>query len=621
MTLRRHVAYAFFASAVFGCAAGPASVQRQPEKARTECRAAEATAVDDARIRAFRERLETSGSAYAAQHGELIESALRRVAGQIEARLRDTCANTDRGKCLYTVARRLDRTLLEIESNAREGAEQSILVFSSIRRAVGDCSLPEGSVAYGDPALTPELLDALAKLKAVRSLGFDDSVKREVAAISRLRPQSGLVLVELGFAEAFSQRPDRALINFRRAGPLLDASGAWVQRADAGQGLAEAAAKNGSTETEVEQHYTAALKLASERLPPEDPRRADILLSRGQWHARARRWEPAVADYLLALELRSRKLNDYPEAVARAHGLLAVAYANTGRSRDALLNDGSALELSERHLGALHPISLVARSNIAFTKLRLGMLDEAEQDQEELLRLRRLVRPDGDARQAVSLEALGAIAYRKGDFERSRQFHQQAAELRDRVLAADDADRHRSHQHLAEALFELGRLTEARTEIEIAERTARASSSGARDHALLGVLQVKYFILERAKDADGARRTSEEVDQLKQKLARQSGSLPKAAIERVVAAAKPRIKACYQQGLARDAKLQGRIKVRFRIGPSGAVEDVGDASDAGSSFFDARVVLCVHEVFRSLVFPSPGGFVTAIHPFNFVPED
>lgn len=95
------------------------------------------------------------------------------------------------------------------------------------------------------------------------------------------------------------------------------------------------------------------------------------------------------------------------------------------------------------------------------------------------------------------------------------------------------------------------------------------------------------------------------------------GTLPPEVIQGVVRQSFGRFRLCYEQGLARDATLHGRVAVRFVIGLTG---EVIRAENAGSDLPDEAVVDCVVRGFVPIVFPPPeGGFVTVVYPISFAP--
>lgn len=75
---------------------------------------------------------------------------------------------------------------------------------------------------------------------------------------------------------------------------------------------------------------------------------------------------------------------------------------------------------------------------------------------------------------------------------------------------------------------------------------------------------------------------------------------------------------CYDQALAQDSSLRGKVSIALRIGNNGSVCSAGVASnEMGSS----TVASCVANYFRGSNFPSPkGGCVDVNIPINFVPR-
>ena len=97
-----------------------------------------------------------------------------------------------------------------------------------------------------------------------------------------------------------------------------------------------------------------------------------------------------------------------------------------------------------------------------------------------------------------------------------------------------------------------------------------------------------------------------------------SGRIPPEIIQRVVRQSFSRLRACYEQGLARSPGLQGRISIRFIIDRSG---HVANASVGGSDLPDDQVNACVAREFTAMVFPAPeGGIVTVVYPVMFSPD-
>jgi len=96
-----------------------------------------------------------------------------------------------------------------------------------------------------------------------------------------------------------------------------------------------------------------------------------------------------------------------------------------------------------------------------------------------------------------------------------------------------------------------------------------------------------------------------------------SGRLPPEVIQRIVRQNYGRFRMCYEQGLARNPNLEGRVSARFVIGRDGSVSNVGNG---GSDLPDSGVVGCVIQAFYGLSFPQPeGGIVTVVYPIMFAP--
>jgi hypothetical protein len=99
--------------------------------------------------------------------------------------------------------------------------------------------------------------------------------------------------------------------------------------------------------------------------------------------------------------------------------------------------------------------------------------------------------------------------------------------------------------------------------------------------------------------------------------AARSGNLPPAVIQGIVRDNYEKMRQCYEQGLARDPTLTGRVAVRFVINRDGTVSN---ASVSTNEIPDCDVTRCVANVFQGLQFPKPeGGIVTVVYPVMFAP--
>jgi hypothetical protein len=96
------------------------------------------------------------------------------------------------------------------------------------------------------------------------------------------------------------------------------------------------------------------------------------------------------------------------------------------------------------------------------------------------------------------------------------------------------------------------------------------------------------------------------------------GSLDKEIIRRIVRRHLNEVRYCYDQALARNPKLDGRMVAQFTIAPTGQVlASVVQSSTLGSP----SVEMCVANAIKRWEFPSPdkGGLAIVSYPFSFAP--
>ena len=88
-------------------------------------------------------------------------------------------------------------------------------------------------------------------------------------------------------------------------------------------------------------------------------------------------------------------------------------------------------------------------------------------------------------------------------------------------------------------------------------------------------------------------------------------------IRRIVRAHVNEVRFCYEQGLARDPSLRGRLVVAFAIAGDGSVR----AAEVKEALADAAVGECVAKAVQRWMFPKhPGaGDVHVVYPFLFEP--
>jgi hypothetical protein len=97
-----------------------------------------------------------------------------------------------------------------------------------------------------------------------------------------------------------------------------------------------------------------------------------------------------------------------------------------------------------------------------------------------------------------------------------------------------------------------------------------------------------------------------------------SGRLPPEVVTRIVRRSFGSFRVCYEQGLARDPRLAGKVVTKLVIDEKGAVAKA--ARDAATTLGDAAVVSCIVGTFSRMTFPQPeGGIVTVVVPLVLRP--
>jgi len=96
------------------------------------------------------------------------------------------------------------------------------------------------------------------------------------------------------------------------------------------------------------------------------------------------------------------------------------------------------------------------------------------------------------------------------------------------------------------------------------------------------------------------------------------GMMDKDIIRRIVRAHINEIRYCYNQGLAKDPALEGRVSIQFTIGATGKV---AGAVVEESTLSDPKVGECMVKAVKRWVFPKPdgGGNVVVTYPFVLEP--
>jgi Ca-activated chloride channel family protein len=108
------------------------------------------------------------------------------------------------------------------------------------------------------------------------------------------------------------------------------------------------------------------------------------------------------------------------------------------------------------------------------------------------------------------------------------------------------------------------------------------------------------------------------VPTVRQAKAEVMGSIDRDIIRRIVRAHINEVRYCYEQGLARNPNLKGRLNVRFTIGPKGQILAAELIEDTAG---DAMVGACIVSAVKRWTFSKPegGGNVVISYPFVLEP--
>lgn len=95
------------------------------------------------------------------------------------------------------------------------------------------------------------------------------------------------------------------------------------------------------------------------------------------------------------------------------------------------------------------------------------------------------------------------------------------------------------------------------------------------------------------------------------------GGLSKEVIRREIGRHLNEVRFCYEQGLRTRPELQGRVTVKFAIGPTGSVLSAGVLQDELNA---PAVALCISAATKRWQFPSPEGSGTVLVSYPFLLE-
>lgn len=108
------------------------------------------------------------------------------------------------------------------------------------------------------------------------------------------------------------------------------------------------------------------------------------------------------------------------------------------------------------------------------------------------------------------------------------------------------------------------------------------------------------------------------VPRVRQAKATVKGALDRDIIRRIVRAHINEVRSCYNAGLTKDPKLEGRVAIDFTIGTTGKV---GKSEVDTTTVSDKSVGKCIAKAVKRWKFPRPrgGGVVTVTYPFVLSP--
>lgn len=96
-----------------------------------------------------------------------------------------------------------------------------------------------------------------------------------------------------------------------------------------------------------------------------------------------------------------------------------------------------------------------------------------------------------------------------------------------------------------------------------------------------------------------------------------SGDLAKPALQSVVDSYRAQIRSCYERRLKQNNVLQGDLKLKIKVAPSGHVS----AAAVSGSLKDNEVFSCVRAIAQKWSFPPPEGDCAVVQiPFQFSPK-
>lgn len=107
------------------------------------------------------------------------------------------------------------------------------------------------------------------------------------------------------------------------------------------------------------------------------------------------------------------------------------------------------------------------------------------------------------------------------------------------------------------------------------------------------------------------------IPRVRQAEASINGGLDKDIVRRIIRVHVNEVRRCYNQGLARDPSLEGRVTIAFTVGPTGKVTE---SKVESTTLDDEAVGTCTAKAVKRWKFPKPPGGGNAVVTYPFVLE-
>jgi len=416
--------------------------QRVADAARARGASAEEITAALASLEASLQEVNATDVALRMVHQEVLERAGVMLEGEfgeeprIEARLRQTIAETYRSFGLFEQAERHARRAMEIRR--RVLGEDHLDTFGSM------CDLAKVYMQQGRydeaEALHNETLDA------VRRVFGDD------------HPQTLTSMTSLASVYFLQGRYDDAEALYREA---LDAQRRVLGDDDAATigsmtNLASAYWSRGAFD-EAEELYRETLEASRRVLGDDDPNTLALTANLAYIYWEQGRLDEAEALHHKALEERRRVFgDDHPQTIASMM-FLAGVYRDQGRYDEAEALHHKTLDAARDVLGDDHPKTLGFTTSLASVYSFQGRYEESEALLVEVVELQRRAVGENHPATLTTLNDLGDVYRRQGRYEQAAVLLGQALEARRSVLDDD-------HPDIGASLHALGCLAAARGE-------------------------------------------------------------------------------------------------------------------------------------------------------------